>query len=359
MADALNEISAAPSKGYIKAYTPSPPRSAPSCDQYQPGSLGNVPERSSSIRALKTRTDLASQDRTISPVFETNYPSAPERQPPLDVQYAGLNLEEMDWAPSQLTSSHRAFNTTHQPKDAQFFGQTPMVPRPSPFWYKVPPAPITPAQRLRNPPNQPRLRVSSPEVKENFFNNVTRRSPTSEEAPENGTYERNDRKKQGIEFAQQKFFPPAPPSEAGNTLADLLTGFSLSSEPEVPKTMTNKDKARHFCQGLALFFALVFWNQVLNRPSEHTKSVTLAVMFACAMVGARTILDNTIYAMADKQKDIRLSLGACFGGVECAAAVYGFLEILAGRGSCENCGSLGTILVGGMMVHEIWLASFG
>jgi hypothetical protein len=35
------------------------------------------------------------------------------------------------------------------------------------------------------------------------------------------------------------------------------------------------------------------------------------------------------------------------------------LEILAGRANCEDCASLGTILIGGMLVHEIWLALFG
>jgi hypothetical protein len=47
------------------------------------------------------------------------------------------------------------------------------------------------------------------------------------------------------------------------------------------------------------------------------------------------------------------------GGFELAGAGYGALELLAGRGDCVECASLGTILVGGMMIYEIWRASFG
>ncbi|KAK3297847.1 Ima1 N-terminal domain-containing protein [Chaetomium fimeti] len=64
--------------------------------------------------------------------------------------------------PSSSTSAssrHRAFNTRGQ-RSSQGFGQAPVEPRAGPFWYRVPPAPTTPAQRVFNPPNQPRLRAS-------------------------------------------------------------------------------------------------------------------------------------------------------------------------------------------------------
>ncbi|KAG7285420.1 hypothetical protein NEMBOFW57_010047 [Staphylotrichum longicolle] len=58
-------------------------------------------------------------------------------------------------------SRHRAFNTQNQrPPTSQSFGSAPTEPRKGPFWYRVPPAPTTPAQRVFNPPNQPRLRPS-------------------------------------------------------------------------------------------------------------------------------------------------------------------------------------------------------
>ncbi|KAH6674590.1 Ima1 N-terminal domain-containing protein, partial [Halenospora varia] len=92
---------------------------------------------------------------------------------------------DMEWDPTPQ-SKYRAF--APRPKDhggstllgqpgSNKFGQTPVTDNPNPFWYKnLPPAPITPAHRLRNPPNQPRLNISPNEVKENFFNNVAQRN---------------------------------------------------------------------------------------------------------------------------------------------------------------------------------------
>ncbi|KAL2024140.1 hypothetical protein VTK56DRAFT_9920 [Thermocarpiscus australiensis] len=73
--------------------------------------------------------------------------------------------DEMDWSPTPSTaetllkSKHRAFNTQGQ-RASQPFGAAPTEPHRGPFWYRVPPAPTTPAQRLFNPPNRPGLRVS-------------------------------------------------------------------------------------------------------------------------------------------------------------------------------------------------------
>jgi hypothetical protein len=373
MEDILSEIGATPSQRDTPTSTPSPP----ACESYQPqpyqpGSIRIGHDRTTPIQSLKTLNLSSNKGRTSHSLCNNTYTSASGSQPPLDEQYAGLNLgASMDWSPSQPTSQHRAF-TENLPvdKDAEFFGvvpiqkntklfgQSPVVAEPSAFWYKIPPAPITPAHQLRNPPNQPRMRVSSQEAKENFFNNVTRRSPPSQEPPETTASVNNSFQKQGIEFAQQKFFAPPIPSEEHNALAELMTGWSLA-DSETPRKAVEKGRVRHFFKGLALFFALVFWNQAWNNPSEHTRNITLAVMVGCFCIGARTILDNTIYAMEEKQKVAAHSLGSCLGGLECAAAGYGLMNILAGRGDCENCGSLGTILVGGMMVHEIWLVSFG
>lgn len=98
-----------------------------------------------------------------------------QSQPPRDA-------DEMDWTPTQplsqpsssqqlLTqtptkSPHRAFNT-YEPGHSQFgqqsspptaaFSQTPVEADRGPFWYKVPPAPTSIAQRIFNRPNAPRL----------------------------------------------------------------------------------------------------------------------------------------------------------------------------------------------------------
>ncbi|CAK7197984.1 hypothetical protein SEUCBS139899_000638 [Sporothrix eucalyptigena] len=86
--------------------------------------------------------------------------------------YNSGDADEMDWTPTQPSSQlptqspHRAFNT-YQPGTSQFgqrppssagaFSQTPVEADRGPFWYKVPPAPTSIAQRIFNRPNAPRL----------------------------------------------------------------------------------------------------------------------------------------------------------------------------------------------------------
>ncbi|KAL1898912.1 hypothetical protein Sste5346_003323 [Sporothrix stenoceras] len=90
------------------------------------------------------------------------------------------DTDEMDWTPTQPSSQvqtqsqllaqtptkspHRAFNT-YEPGHGEFgqsslptaFSQTPVEADRGPFWYKVPPAPTSIAQRIFNRPNAPRL----------------------------------------------------------------------------------------------------------------------------------------------------------------------------------------------------------
>ena len=245
----LNELGASPPRNSRPAFTPSPPSFENFRPQpYQPGSIRVGHNRSTApIQSLKA-LDLSSfRGRTTPPLTKNTYASASGSQPPLDQQNSGLNLgASMDWSPSQPASQpksqHRAF-TENLPvdKDAEFFGRIPIQKQPtklfgqspvaaqsSPFWYKVPPAPITPAHQLRNPPNQPRMRVASQEQKENFFNNVTRGSHTwgkSSETTDNGN---NGSQRQRIEFAQQKFFNPPVPSQEHDVLADAFKSWSLA-----------------------------------------------------------------------------------------------------------------------------------
>jgi hypothetical protein len=360
MADILDSIAATPSRRPRELLTPSPP-----LQNTHNGQLGHTYD--TPLRIPKHRSPLPIPGRASPSLLDmthnesSRYLITGEVPARLEQQNQNQNNdgEAMDWTPAHPQSEHRAFNPSRSiQRNTQLFGQAPIVDQPSPFWYKVPPAPTTPAQRLRNPPNQPRLRVSSQEVKENFFNNVARRNSDSDQG-ENGFGQRNERTRHVIEFTQQKFFPQPPPSEAGNNLADLLTSFSLgSSDPETPKAIEKRSRLRHGCQAIFLSLGLFFWNHTFLNPTEHSKSVMLTVMIGCMLIGARTILDHTIFSLPNK-KGVSQGMGAIFGGLQCGLALYRISEILAGRGDCVNCASLGTILLGGMFVQELWCASFG
>lgn len=195
--------------------------------------------------------------RTVSP-------PAPQYHPRFDSVKRLQECEAMDWAPSpsQLdpsvtVSQHRAFQPS-QPaqRSSQLFGQAPVSAEKGPFWFQVPPAPITPAQRLRNPPNQPRLRVVPQETKSrSTLFQPTEKIPTlSRKEPAH------------IDFAQQKFFTQ-PRSD--DDLADLMGSMGsfkiASDESEAPEARSFALKTLVKVLGGAIFGVLILlWTGVIS-----------------------------------------------------------------------------------------------
>jgi hypothetical protein len=365
MADALDQIAATPSRILLQQSPPSP-SSPPTYalegypKRIQPPKLSSTTSLPASSLLLQGRTSPSLLEMTEAE--SVRYLATGEVPIRLQHQYNNVNgVEEMEWLPSQGQSQHRAFNPPRSlQRQTQLFNEAPTEEQRSPFWYKVPPAPITPAQRLRNPPNQPRLRVSSQETKQNFFNNITHRNSLIEPGLSKQSIPKDEISRQDVDFAPQRFFPPQPPSEAGNTLADLLTSFSLGNpEMESSAPVEAGSTTRHTCQSLALFLGLFFWNHTLVNPTEHSRNVMMTVMIACALIGVRTFLDNTTLKRVGTKMTPAQGIGACLGGLEAVAAIYRLCRIIAGNGDYENSASLGSVLTGGMMVHEIWLAFFG
>ncbi|KUJ12100.1 uncharacterized protein LY89DRAFT_221917 [Mollisia scopiformis] len=355
MAGILDEIAATPSNDLSQpaptsAYLLSRRKSQQHQTSYNrpmtPGGYQNSYNRPTAPSGLFPTRHSTSPFRDIPQTSSMSYMSMGEAS----YHPQNCGAEEMEWTPSVPQTQARAFKPTRsaQPKPYPF-GET--SSQPSPFYGRLPEAPITPAHRLRNPPNQARLRVSSQEVKENFFNNITRQSPDLKSA---------DDSKREMNLAQQKFFAPPPPSEAGNVLADLLTSFSLSSpEANTPAVIEERSaRTRHIFQAFSIMLGLFFWNN--NASLEISKQVMLTVMIGSFAIGIRTLLDNTVFIPRGKPAGIiRCTLGSCVAGLELTGAGYNLMEILAGRGDLEHCTSLGTVLMGGMLVHELSLALFG
>ncbi|OAA69843.1 hypothetical protein ISF_03113 [Cordyceps fumosorosea ARSEF 2679] len=131
--------------------------------------------------------------------------------------------DAMDWSPSQ--PQHRAFRDTPDRSTAATarrpFGQSPTHAddgggSANPFWFKVPPAPTTPARQLRNPPNMPVLRQKPAERDDVFFSASLRgeRDGRSSRPSSGGGGG-------GTSFRNPSFFAPEENDEA-NSLADLL-----------------------------------------------------------------------------------------------------------------------------------------
>ncbi|KAI9734745.1 MAG: hypothetical protein M1818_006732 [Claussenomyces sp. TS43310] len=268
--------------------------------------------------------------------------------------------DEMDWTPS--VSTYTTFNPQiSRQLPAKLSSPDSTVTAQQPFWFKVPPAPVTPAQKLRNPPNQPRLQLSSQERKENFFNDMTQRQPNF---TRRGLPLEEERREMNL--AQQRFFPE-PAADAALGLSEYMEKtFTLKSTTIDHDLTTNNNIASKIqslpmkgkmIHGIAIvMLAMIFggWNMAYSNRSLPTYSITMGIMTICSGVSLKIICDYALTDWAKRNAGLRSALMITFAGVETAAAGFNMLEIWAGRGASSSCQSQGAILIGVMLVQEMW-----
>ncbi|KAK0651620.1 Ima1 N-terminal domain-containing protein [Cercophora newfieldiana] len=209
-------------------------RSPPSTRSRSPSPIS---DQGSPFRAHKPRPrpQVQQYPPTTSNGFDfDDLTITPHQAPP---QYG----EEMDWSPTQ--SKHRAFNTVGQ-RQTTGFNESPVSPDRGPFWYRVPPAPTSPAQRATaNMANQPWLRRGPAAQRPPLppFGGASRagrtvgttgaeRASTRENDPESETRYRAS----GVNFREARFFPPASNDDPRNSLLDMF-GQNLSFSEEERK----------------------------------------------------------------------------------------------------------------------------
>ncbi|KAI0846582.1 Ima1 N-terminal domain-containing protein [Daldinia vernicosa] len=256
------------------------------------------------------------ENGTSGPSFDSMRISDPvifKKPEPKTVHYE----EEMDWTPS--ASQHRAFSSYNPYKVKNMnprFSDTPIEARPGPIWYKVPPAPTTPAQRLRNPPMRPIIRESPKEVKENFFQS-TARGPLEMGSSFQGSLS-------DIKFAEPKFFAPEDKDDPRDNLSRMFaSSFSISPDPDEERyrkpgragtssvfgirqgTHGTTDRQNHrvtrFVELFVLAGALYAWVSALKTDEPYGLSLALTSIIACLIVSIRLA--------ADLQVDIQLREG--------------------------------------------------
>lgn len=174
---------------------------------------------------------------------------------------------EMEWTPTQ--SQHRAFST-YQPGKTQNskFGETPTHERAGVFWAKIPPAPTTPAQRVFNPPNAPRIRTT-PVAAGPVAAGAAAATPKntfgfqgSRAGGQGLGGQPQPRAGAGAApptiFAQPTFLPP-PPRDERDTLSELFKrSFTLDASPEGEvgaaqyRRQTLVEKMKYLVLGLGL-----------------------------------------------------------------------------------------------------------
>ncbi|KAI8625448.1 hypothetical protein F5Y19DRAFT_479553 [Xylariaceae sp. FL1651] len=274
--------------------------------------------------------------------------------------------EEMDWSPS--ASQHRAFSSYNPYKVKNTnprFSDTPTEPKSGPIWYKVPPAPTNPAQRLRNPPMRPIIRESPRETKENFFQTTGRRPVDLGSKAQTSSADLN--------LAEPKFYAPQPRDDPRDGLSSIFANsFSISPSPEEqgerimqstgtanpqahgPRAIPNRFATR-VTELAALLVALGGWIFALDSGEHYGRSVALACICVCLIVSVRLAADIEVdyQIRGDRRPSV---FAPSFANLTLAQVIIILLlmwNIWSGS-EWVSSGLYGNTLFGSTIVHHMW-----
>ncbi|KAI8949293.1 hypothetical protein F4801DRAFT_553578 [Xylaria longipes] len=272
--------------------------------------------------------------------------------------------DKMDWSPS--ASQHRAFSSYNPYKVKNTnprFSDAPTEPKSGPIWYKIPPAPTNPAQRLRNPPMRPIIRESPKEKKESFFQSTGRQPLDFGSRPQENPAELN--------MAPPKFHAPEPKDDPRDGLSSMFAhSFSISPSPEerVGKSMPRKGAAdlqkgsdtipdrtmTRIAELVALLAALCSWIFALGSEEHYGRSIALASIVVCLMVSTRLAADLKVdETWANTQPSTFTSLANLAVG-QVVVVILFMWKMWSESASSTSSGVLGNTLFGGIIVHHMW-----
>ncbi|KAI1750170.1 hypothetical protein F4782DRAFT_510194 [Xylaria castorea] len=273
---------------------------------------------------------------------------------------------EMDWSPS--ASQHRAFSSYNPYKVKNTnprFSDAPTEPKSGPIWYKVPPAPTNPAQRLRNPPMRPIIRESPKEKKESFFQSTGRQPLDFGSRPQENLAE--------LHVAPPKFHAPQPKDDPRDGLSSMFAhSFSISPSPEdrggrsmleigtadlqrESDIIPNRIMTR-IAELIALSAALCSWIFALGSEELYGRSLALASIVVCLMVSIRLAADLEVDHQSrgnTRPSTFALSL-TNLALVQVMVVILLMWKIWSESASSTSSGVLGNTMFGGIMVHHMW-----
>ena len=252
------------------------------------------------------------------------HPRQPPTPPPDE-----LDDGAMDWTPSQ--EALRPMQTTHTLRSL------PPSSGPSPFYGNLPPAPISQAHRIRNPPIQPTVLQRASNQHHNFLRRFSGSTDTVDDQHRSSSQDDDETPTSSvaptpsrIQMAPPRFFPQSD-GRSDTGLESLFTAaFSIKDEPvEVQITREHPVDAVNLrttnatlATWLRLFniclltVACLAWS-IAPTQVDYTETLRLVAVAAAAVVAVRGLLDSV---RTDRNfwslSETVLSL------VELAAAVY-------------------------------------
>ena len=263
----------------------------------------------------------------------------------------------MDWTPQHNFRQAKTYNILQ----AQ-----PTFNEPSPFHGALPPAPVSWAQRLRNPA-QPPFHKASNEKKENFFGQKTNRmlsddisDVSSRISPKSPSFMSGIGSP--VQFAPPRFFAPADRMETG--LESLFEdAFTLSKdiktsndqdvqhcpEPEVSSLATSP--LTRLVTTSLLGISCVAWEVAATLLPSSAPTVRMGCQLVAATISSLNAASSAALPWTTR------SIGsALFYGIEAtaAAALSGLIWQPFGYGGQVDCRALGLWYLIGLTVQEVW-----
>lgn len=224
-------------------------------------------------------------------------------------------IEEMDWTPSQQP---------FQPAPPIHQLTIPTIAQPSPFYGRLPPAPLSQAHKLRNPPNQPAFRQATAVQKQSFFNNRRRWHIDRDNMSEASTECFDSPIKTAVQseaasprFAEPRFFPQSD-YERDTGLESMFSNiFSIAEEPhevrvarervkdEQERLLVDQRQAQGFAgkklqaaSFIALAFSCLAWISAPSIPLPTAQIHGMCLVIAAIVAGqelAETIRKDKVY----------------------------------------------------------------
>ncbi|KEY70343.1 hypothetical protein S7711_06817 [Stachybotrys chartarum IBT 7711] len=351
-----SEVSVSPkqarAKPKPKPRTPDPDSladSLPSLDpprrSTQPLALGSNPSGSGPSSPLFA-SPLPRTAANTQPQFgSSRFPDTPPR-----LSQATADPEAMDWSPTpaqpRVFDGFPSASTT-----ATTFGSKPEPPKAGAFWHRVPPAPVNPAQRLRNPPKAP---VESKAVKDTDVFFLPKDKKTQERKSRGGLVDQNDI----VSFKQPSFFAPEEGSEEANSLADLLSqSFSLREEEAAPResasdrTGTAASTKPMTLRAVTLAALLAVWLLVCYISIPYSPETRILVMGIAGTIAIQFTGDTSSQARRDVLPSASFYAASIMGVVELAAVCWVAWETWRERVEVRM---YGTVVLVSMLGHQIW-----
>ncbi|KAL9041229.1 MAG: hypothetical protein Q9214_004178, partial [Letrouitia sp. 1 TL-2023] len=187
-------------------------------------------ENSSPLLDLRRRS-TAKQSSTTQQVTRAPTPGK-QAYRPLTPPPEEDDTDGMDWTPTQSSfrpaSNYRSLPS--QPKSTE----------PSPFYGHLPPAPMSLAQRLRNPPTKPPFRKATEAQKKSFFQRALPEPAADDDDNQSPAKEALSEIPSPAQFAPPSFFPK---SDRADTGLESLFGGSLSISGGQSESMKGEDRS--------------------------------------------------------------------------------------------------------------------